>query len=511
MLATVASASLRGYDGLAVNVEVHVSNGLPGYTIVGLPDATCREARDRVRAAMLSSGLHWPMRKVTINLAPAGVRKPGGALDLAIALGLLAASDQIPVESIEGLGAIGELGLDGSLKPVHGMMCIASAVESDCLVVPATAAGEARATYGKKLFQAENLAELVQALVGEGKLRKVEAVERASGNEDTESLDMSQVLDQPLARLALELSAAGGHNVLMVGAPGAGKTMLAKRLPSVLPDLSSDESLIVSKIHSAAGYRNFDGSLIVRPPFRAPHHGATKVGLLGGGTGAMRPGEISGAHGGVLFLDELGEYPPRHIEALRTPLEEGVIRVSRASRSLELPADFILVAAMNPCPCGTSKNCRCSDSSRLRYSQRLSGPVMDRFDLRIELSPPGADSLFSNEVAESSVAIRDRVVAARKFAVARGVRTNAKLDFSMLQKVTCLSSSAESMLREAVEDGLLSARGVAAVTRVALTVSDIAAVKSDNTQGSVTELSESDVATALSLRSELGQMFGERP
>ena len=507
MLATVASAALRGYDGLGVTVEVHVSNGLPGYTIVGLPDATCREARDRVRAAILSSGLSWPMKKVTINLAPAGVRKPGGALDLAIALGLLAASAQIPAESVNQLGAIGELGLDGSLKPVHGMMCIASVVKADRLIVPTSASVEADATYPGELYHAENLSEIVEALKGEGELAKVSPQDHQVAKAVNEKLDMKEVLDQPLARLALELSAAGEHNLLMVGPPGAGKTMLAKRLPTILPDLTAADSLMTSKIHSAAGYRDFDGTLMNRPPFRAPHHGATKVGLLGGGTGAMRPGEISGAHSGVLFLDELGEYPTGHIEALRTPLEEGVIRVSRASQSLELPADFILIAAMNPCPCGASTTCRCSDKSRLRYSQRLSGPVMDRFDLRIELSPPGADSLFSDDIAEDSDSIRSRVSSARKFAASRGVRANSKLDHAALKKVTKLSAEAEAMLHAAVAKGLLSARGVAAVTRVGLTVSDLSAVRTDKVQAGQVELVESDIAMAMSLRSELRQIF----
>ena len=478
MLATIASSVVQGVDGHPVSVEVHVSNGLPSYTLVGLPDASCRESRDRVRAAILSSGYKWPARRVTINLAPSGLRKQGASLDLPIALGILAASDQIPVDALQRYGAIGELGLDGSVRPVPALVSLADAVEAAELLVPAGGAIQAAVVRPGPVRAVDDLGRLLAGLNGSAPLPAV--VDGRAGEGASEGLippgDLADVRGQPLARWALEVAAAGGHHLLMVGPPGAGKTMLAGRLVGLLPQLTRDQAVSTTRVHSAAGLAVPDGGLVRQPPFRAPHHGASMVAVVGGGTVAMRPGEISCAHNGVLFLDELGEFPVPVLDSLRQPLEEGLIRVSRAARLVTLPARFQLVAAMNPCPCGEGGApglCRCSDPARARYARRLSGPLLDRFDLRIEVRPPSPDTLLGGDAEESTDAVAQRVAAARDRARARGVRCNAELSPAALDEVAPLSDGAAAILRAELERGALTGRGLRRIRAVARTISDL--------------------------------------
>ncbi|MEO6318931.1 MAG: YifB family Mg chelatase-like AAA ATPase, partial [Acidimicrobiales bacterium] len=389
MLGLVPSASLLGVDGHAVTVEVHVSSGLPSFTVVGSPDAACREASGRVRAALLSSGCVWPMQRVTVNLAPPTVRKIGSGLDLAIAIALLVASEQLPPEVVEGRAFLGELGLDGSLRPVPGTLCLIEALGDRAVVLPAASAGEAGLIGGQAVHGLANLAALLACLRG------AEPWPSPASAVAPESLlrvpDLADVRGQPVGRYALEVAAAGGHHLLLLGPPGAGKTMLASRLPGLLPPLDDRAALETTRIHSAAGLGLPADGLVRHPPFRAPHHGASSVALVGGGSATMRPGEISAACNGVLFLDELAEFATHVLDALRQPLEEGVVRVARAAATVTFPARFLLVAAMNPCPCGYGSRpggCRCSDGARARYQRRLSGPLLDRFDLRLPVHRP---------------------------------------------------------------------------------------------------------------------------
>jgi magnesium chelatase family protein len=474
VLATIPSASLLGVDGHPVVVEVHVSAGLPGFTIVGSPDSVCREARDRVRAAVLSSRMTWPRRRITVNLAPSGLRKGGAALDLAIAIGILVADDQLAEQAVRSIAFLGELGLDGALRPVVGGLPLVDAVTEPTVVVAPGLLVEARLVGRHRVLTARSLAELLAVLRGDAPWPDVEPPDPPPDRERV--ADLAEVRGQPLARQALEVAAAGGHHLLMVGPPGGGKTMLAQRLPGLLPPLDRRRALEATRIHSAAGVALPPGGLVCRPPFRAPHHGASSVALIGGGAGHLQPGESSLAHGGVLFLDEMGEFTADVLDSLRTPLEEGVVRVARAGTRVVFPARFLLVAAMNPCPCGEGLRpgaCRCSDAALARYSRRLSAPLLDRFDLRVEVMSADPAELLGGRPAEDSRSVAARVALARQRARARGVEANGDLHGSVLDEQAPLTAEATTFLERTLRAGQLSARGLRRVRCVALTLQDL--------------------------------------
>ena len=392
MLASIRSATLHGIDGQLVRVEVHVANGLPGYSVVGLPDAAGRESKDRVRAALVSSQLEWPLRRITVNLAPGGVRKSGAGLELAVALGLLVATGRIEADALEGVGVLGELGLDGRVRSVPGTLALVDALARDgvvSVIVPWADAAEAALVPGVRVRPARHLAEVTECLTGEAPWPDAPEAPPAPDAPVIDPADLAEVRGMVTARAALRCAAAGGHHLLMSGPPGAGKTMIARRLPTILAPLEPEEALEVTRIHSAAGVNPGHRLASVRP-FRAPHHTASTAALIGGGSGRPRPGEVTLASGGVLFLDELGEFAPQTLDALRQPLEERVVRIARQACALEFPARFTLVACTNPCPCGRDPaRCTCSDTARERYRRRLSAPLLDRFDLRLALRAPG--------------------------------------------------------------------------------------------------------------------------